>query len=366
MQKRLITLFSAAIFSAGFIANSAMAQLRFIEGKDYKIIENPLPLQKAGENEVLEFFSYACGHCANLEPRLLKWVAEEKPKDVGFYTIPAVGGRMWTFVAQVKFTAEKLGLDHQFDAKYFKAIHEDGERALLGDKDKAFEFIMKEGKFTEEQVEKAWNSLQIKNSLSKSNHLWQQAKLEGVPALIVNGKYLVEMRQYDELFAVIEFLLKNKSVKVAPTKAEQSTAAEEATPTPPAKAEVVSDKAPETSEKSAEQSAEKASEQSAEKASEQSAEKASEQSAEKASEQSAEKASEQSAEKSAEKVAVAEATQTTTEVKEEAKEAEVKEAKVKEETKAEATPETSQPEKSEEKPAQETPAQAAKEEKKAA
>ncbi len=221
MQKRLITLFSAAIFSAGFIANSAMAQIRFIEGKDYKVIENPLPLHKAGENEVLEFFSYACGHCANLEPRLLKWVAEEKPKDVGFYTIPAVGGRMWTFVAQVKFTAEKLGLDHQFDAKYFKAIHEDGERALLGDKEKAFEFIMKEGKFTEEQVEKAWNSLQIKNSLSKSNHLWQQAKLEGVPALIVNGKYLVEMRQYDELFDVIEFLLKNKSVTVAP-KAEPS------------------------------------------------------------------------------------------------------------------------------------------------
>lgn len=222
MQKRLKLFFSAVALVTTAVVSTASAQALYTEGKDYTVLENPLPLRKAGQEEVVEFFSYACPHCANLEPHIIKWKNEKKPEDVGFYQIPAVGGS-WTFVAQVKYTADKLGLGDEFNQKYFTAIHTDGNRRLLGAKNAAIDFMVKEGGVDKAEVEKAWGSLQVKSGLKNSAQLWVQAKLEGVPTAIVNGKYKVKLNQYDEFFAIIDFLLATTSVEPV-AKAEVETA----------------------------------------------------------------------------------------------------------------------------------------------
>lgn len=203
----------AAIALATCWANIASAQMLYTEGKDYTVLENPLPLQKEGQAEVLEFYSYACPHCADMEPAIIKWSEEKKPENVGFYQLPAVGGKMWTFVARAKYTAQKLGLGHDFDLKYFDAVHKKHNRRILGAEEPTIDFIATEGGVDKADVEKAWNSLQVKSNLKKSAELWNQAGLTGVPSIIVNGKYLVELDEYDKLFAVVNFLLETKPVE---------------------------------------------------------------------------------------------------------------------------------------------------------
>ena len=187
-------------------SQSLFAQMKYLEDKDYTILSNPLPLQKSGEKEVLEFFSYSCSHCARLNPHLTRWINEKKPKDVGFYHIPALGGG-WNFVGRVKLTADKLGLGEDFDQAYFDAMHKDRQRKLLGDKEAAFEIIQNFAKVDITEIEKAWNSLAVKNNMQKAAKLWNQSGASGVPALIVNGKYKVGNKSPEELLNVIEFLL---------------------------------------------------------------------------------------------------------------------------------------------------------------
>lgn len=213
MQKTITSLFSAIILTVGTLfTGTVAAQLLYTEGKDYTVLDTPMTLQKAGQKEVVEFFSYSCPHCYNLESHIIKWAKESKPENVGFYQIPATGGKLWTFTAHVKYVADKLKLGHEFDAKYFAALHKDKNRRLMGSKDAVIEFMVKEGGVDKITAEKAWNSLQVKSGLKKSETLWQESGLTGVPAVIVNGQYIVTLRDYETFFKIIDFLLATTDV----------------------------------------------------------------------------------------------------------------------------------------------------------
>ncbi len=201
-------LLSVSLFVLALLSHNAMAQMKYLQGRDYEVLKDPLPLQSSGQKEVLEFFSYACPHCSDLNPELVKWEKERKPEDVDFYQMPALGGS-WTFVGRVKFTADKLGLGEAFDKTYFDLIHKEHQRKYMGDEDAAFALLSEKANVSIEEVKKAWNSLSVKNQMRKSNQLWQQSGITGVPTIVVNGKYVVRMSEAgtDRLFDVIEFLL---------------------------------------------------------------------------------------------------------------------------------------------------------------
>lgn len=203
MKKTVLMLF---VVVSTMLSSVATAQMKFLKGRDYRELKNPLPLQVAGKPEVIEFFSYACPHCANLHPTVVKWKNTQKPADVTFFEVPALGG-MWTFVARVKYTAKKLGLSDDFDAAYFQAIHNKRQRRLLGDKDTAFKFIAEHGNVGIDAIEKAWNSLQVKRDMQRSETLFNASGLSSVPAVVVNGRYVVTINQPEKTFDVVNFLL---------------------------------------------------------------------------------------------------------------------------------------------------------------
>lgn len=208
------TLFSSLLLLTSLLLTTftASAQLLYTEGRDYEILETPIPLQNDKQKEVVEFFSFACPHCFNLEFAISKWAKESKPEDVGFYQIPATGGKQWNFLARVKYVADKLGLDEDFHSKYFSAIHKDKNRKLLGDKDTAIDMMTNFGA-SKETAEKAWDSLQVKSGLKRSADLWKNTGLSGVPVIVVNGKYKVQLTTtYDKLFEVIDFLLSTTDI----------------------------------------------------------------------------------------------------------------------------------------------------------
>lgn len=196
------------LIASSIFTHNALAQAKYIEGIDYSVLEEPLPLQKTGEKEVVEFFSFACPHCASLHPVLTEWAETKKPADTGFYEIPALGGG-WTFVGRVKFTADKLGAGSDFEKAYFDALHKDRNRKLLGSKEDAFAFIDKYTNVGVDAVEKAWGSLAVKNKMRHSVELWQKSKLTSVPVIIVNGKYVVKLsvQGTDRMLNVVDFLL---------------------------------------------------------------------------------------------------------------------------------------------------------------
>ncbi len=208
-MKKIVTMI---VFAAMALTQTAMAQLRYQENVDYRVLDNPLTLTQQGQKEVLEFFSYSCPHCYNLEAHILKWAEEKKSPEVLFKQIPALGGS-WDFVGRVKFVADKLNLGHAFDTAYFKAIHKQRNRRLLGDKDSAIDFIVEHGKVDKATVEKAWDSLHVKSEMKKAIRLWNQTGLDGVPAVVVNGKYVVRLTaDYRRFFDIIDFLLETTMV----------------------------------------------------------------------------------------------------------------------------------------------------------
>lgn len=208
MTKNVFKKISLGLASLLFAA-FANAQALYVEGEHYHKLANPLPLQEAGKKEVVEFFSYACPHCYNLEPHIVNWAKEKKPEDVAFYQIPATGGG-WDFPAQVKYTAEKLGLGFDFDQKIFDLIHKSRKTRLLGAKEEVFK-LFKEFNVTEEQAETAWNSLQVKTKLNQARKLWDISGLKGVPSVVVNGQYAVQLTTLDQFFNTIDYLLKTTS-----------------------------------------------------------------------------------------------------------------------------------------------------------
>ena len=42
-------------------------------GRDYSLLENPLPIKRDGKVEVLEIFWYGCGHCYAMESKIKTW-----------------------------------------------------------------------------------------------------------------------------------------------------------------------------------------------------------------------------------------------------------------------------------------------------
>src|SRR5262245_59633626 len=61
------------------------------EGIDYVRVSPPQPQSRPGI-EVIEFFSYACPHCNEVEPLVSKW-RSTLPKDVTFQRVPVSFGR---------------------------------------------------------------------------------------------------------------------------------------------------------------------------------------------------------------------------------------------------------------------------------
>src|SRR5262245_4245145 len=90
--------------------------------KDFRLIQPPQPPAAAKKIEVIEFFSYACPHCAEFEPALSSWL-KRKPKDVEFKEVPMVFRENWKPTAKLYYALEAMGLVDRYQDKIYDAIH---------------------------------------------------------------------------------------------------------------------------------------------------------------------------------------------------------------------------------------------------
>ena len=184
---------------------------RFKEGTHYRTLPVAQPTGvPPGKVEVAEIFWYGCPHCYTLEPHVEAWRAT-MPANVEFVRIPASLNQSWQIHARVYYTAEALGVLDQVHEELFRQIHSRGSR--LDTEASLIEFFGRYG-VTEAQFTETFNSFAVQTKLRQSDSLVRRYRITGVPAVVVNGKYVTgaDMAGGEKrVFEVVDFLIERES-----------------------------------------------------------------------------------------------------------------------------------------------------------
>ncbi|TXR54731.1 thiol:disulfide interchange protein DsbA/DsbL [Reinekea thalattae] len=179
----LLVTFASAVFAA--------ENTQYKEGQHYVTLQTPLKTSYRGDEigEVMEFFSYNCIHCANLEPAVSRYLAE-KPDNIKFTPIPVVFNEHQKPEARAYYVLEisKLGKDaHQ---AIFNYIHKERKRLRTDDQFAAF-FESKFGISKEEYMKRAY-SFAVNAKLNTAIILTRDSNISGTPSLVANGLYRID------------------------------------------------------------------------------------------------------------------------------------------------------------------------------
>lgn len=168
------------------IAAVSEARAEIVEGRDYTVLSHPKATDSGNNIEVIEFFWYGCPHCYELHPLIKAWL-KDKPKDVSFRYIPAVFRPNWIPGAKTFYALEALGEREKLHDKVYDAIHRD--KIDLAKDEVLFDWIAKQGLDRQKFID-AYNSFSVQNQVSRATHMSKDYGLSGVPAVVVDGRYL--------------------------------------------------------------------------------------------------------------------------------------------------------------------------------
>ncbi|MCD9088181.1 thiol:disulfide interchange protein DsbA/DsbL [Stenotrophomonas sp. SY1] len=180
-----------------------------VAGTDYVVIEGGQPFQPAtGKIEVAEIFGYVCPACARFQPLVGSWKAG-LPADVNFVYVPAGFGGIWDNYARAYYAAETLGVQEKTHDALYAAIHIDqtlkGERGTDSVEDIA-NFYGKYGvdpkTFTD-----TMGSFSVAAKVNRAKQFAQRSKIGGTPSVIVNGKYLVKGKGFEDMLRIADHLI---------------------------------------------------------------------------------------------------------------------------------------------------------------
>ena len=198
MLKRLVFGLTALMLCA-----AATGQTKPTEGKDYLTLNPPQTVEANGKVDVTEFFWYRCPHCYNLEPVLQAWV-KKLPRDVQFRQVPAIFNDEWALDARVFYMLDTTGDLARVHAGLMDAIHQQGGTRLKGDAYMKWvaDWLGKNG-VDLAKYDAALRSFTVETKLKRATQLTQAYKIDGVPALSVQGRWLVSASMVGDRQAMI-------------------------------------------------------------------------------------------------------------------------------------------------------------------
>ena len=183
------------------LAAPAFAQ---VQGQDYQLLTPPQPAADQGKVEVIEFFSYGCPHCYALQPHVVKWAAE-LPANVAFTRVPvSFGRREWGQLSRAYYALEATGDLARLDDALFEGIHK--EQKPLFDEDSLAAWAaahgVEAGKFRA-----AFQSPGVSAQAMRAEQLSREYKVNSVPRLFVDGKYVVLGKTHEEMLKIARQLV---------------------------------------------------------------------------------------------------------------------------------------------------------------
>lgn len=200
----------------GLVLAFSASAAQFTDGQQYVTMQKPV----AGEPQVLEFFSFFCPHCYEFENvwHVSDAVKKALPADtkVTKYHVEFLGGEMGKTVTQAWAVAMALGVEDKVTTPLFDGIQ---KTQTITDAASLKDVFVKAAGITPEAYDGAWNSFVVKSLVAQQEKAAADVQLQGVPAMFVNGKYMVNnggldtssMDNYVQQYAnVVKFLLTQK------------------------------------------------------------------------------------------------------------------------------------------------------------
>jgi thiol:disulfide interchange protein DsbA len=166
-------------------------------GVNYDPIVPAQPTNAApGKIEVVEVFWLGCPHCYALEPFVQAWL-KSKPAYIDFVRVPVMWGPVHRAHARLFYTLQALNRSDLFE-KAFDAIQQQHQPLVSasGNDDETLklqEGFAKDNGISAEDYAKAYNSFSVNSNLQRAEQLTQRYQVQGVPLVVVNGKYSTDV-----------------------------------------------------------------------------------------------------------------------------------------------------------------------------
>ncbi len=199
---------AGALFA--LLLSTTVLAASFDEGIEYKSIIPPQPTSSGDKIEVIEMFWYGCPHCFHFEPRLNAWL-KNKPANVQFKRVPAVFNGRWATLARAFYTEQVLGVEDQLHEAVFNAIHREGKR--LDSEAALADFFAAHG-VPRDKFKAAFHSFAVDAKVRRAADLTQRYGIDGVPALIVDGKFRTDATiagSQAGMINVLDYLIEKES-----------------------------------------------------------------------------------------------------------------------------------------------------------
>ncbi len=192
MDRRQFSRAAGAVIAGAGLAWGAAAQAQAKKperGVHYLELGTPAPTEAPpGRVEVLEFFWYNCPHCNAFEPELAAWL-KRMPKNVAFRRVPVAFNASFVPQQRLYFSLEALGLIDKLHAKVFDAIH--NQKVKLDEGQAIASWVVQNG-VDQAKFLAAYNSFSVETKTKKSVQLQEAYKVEGVPALGIDGRFYTD------------------------------------------------------------------------------------------------------------------------------------------------------------------------------
>ena len=156
--------------------------------QDVTRLDPPQPVENDGKVEVLEFFAYGCGHCANLEPSFEGWVKKQR-SDVKVKRVPSPAPLMGIDSTVLYYSLEAMGQINRLHAKIFDALHV--QKVVLGNPAVLNSWLEKNG-VDPKKYDEIKKSFSVATKVNRARQMVGQYKLHVTPTMIVNGRFAVE------------------------------------------------------------------------------------------------------------------------------------------------------------------------------
>ncbi|MFA3780556.1 MULTISPECIES: thiol:disulfide interchange protein DsbA [unclassified Yersinia (in: enterobacteria)] len=198
----------------GMVMAFSASAAQFTDGTQYQTLNKPV----TGEPQVLEFFSFYCPHCFQFEevyhiPQAVKKALPEGTKMTRYHV--EFLGPLGKQLTQAWAVAMALGVEEKITPLMFEGVQ---KTQTVQTPDDIRNVFIKAG-VSGEDYDAALNSFVVKSLVAQQQKAAEDLQLRGVPAMFVNGKYMIKndgmdtssMDTYVKQYAdVVKFLLTQK------------------------------------------------------------------------------------------------------------------------------------------------------------
>jgi protein dithiol oxidoreductase (disulfide-forming) len=197
------------------LLSSAALPLRaaITQGRDYSVLPTPQRPDTAGKIEVIEFFSYGCPHCYEIEALIASW-KKKLPPDTSFRRVAVAFGRpMWDSLGRAYYAFSDLNVLPKVDNAIFDAVHR--QRLPLQDEKSITAWVARQG-IDPAKFSTAYKSFSVNTRMSQSERMVEAYQVSGVPSIVVGGKYVANGQSYDEMLRIASELIAKTRAETKP------------------------------------------------------------------------------------------------------------------------------------------------------